>query len=101
MPGVPIQPRIKSYRGAKPALQRKNAEENERARRIVDYVNHLIANNPEEQQQQYLFGYIAIDLKVDVEQVRSAIEAGGYNGISLRVTPDDRPALERYKTNHR
>jgi hypothetical protein len=78
-------------------LQSKNAEANERARRIVDYVNHLIANNPEEQ-QQYLFAYIAMDLNVDVADVRSAIEAGGHNGISLRVTPEDRLALSRYKT---
>ena len=97
MPGVPLQPRIKSYRGAKPELQRKNAEENERARKIVDYVNKLIADNPDEM-QQYLFGYIAIDLKVDVEHVRAAIETGGSNGISLRVTLADRPSLEPYKS---
>lgn len=96
MATIPLTPHLKSYRGAKQDLQRKTAEKNQRYHRIADYVNHLIANDPRPS-QQYLFALIAAELKVDVQDVRFAISDGGYNGITLQIFDNDRPALERYK----
>lgn len=96
MSQVPLVPRLKTYRGSKPDLRRKCAEQNARAQRIVDHINRLIANDPAEM-QQYLWGFVALDLGVTPEQVGDAVTGGGHNGISIRVTDADRAALERYK----
>ena len=93
---LPIRPRYDTYRGAKPNLQRQAAEFNRLANKIADHFNVLIANKPDEM-QQYIYGYVAIDLGVDVEMVRRVILGGGYNGITLRVTEEDRRALQSYK----
>lgn len=95
MPGLPVTPRFKRYRGAKPNLQRKAAEELRTAQRIADCVNAEIANNPEEV-QQIIFGFVAIELGVATEQVRRALP-GGFNGWTFRVDENDRKGLERYK----
>lgn len=91
---LPIQPRFKRYRGAKPNLQRKAAEEYSAAKKIADHVNTLIANDPSEI-QQYIFARIALDLRVEADEVRRALP-GGYNGLTLRVTEADRRALVSY-----
>jgi hypothetical protein len=96
MGALPLRPNLKFYRGSKRHLQRKNAEYNAMAERVADYVNALIANNPNEI-QQYLFGTIASDLGLTVDQVRSAISDGGYNGITVGVREDARRALARYR----
>jgi len=83
MLGLPVVPRFKRYRGAKPNLQRKSAEEFRVAQRIAEHVNTEIANNPAEL-QQILFGFVAIELGVTTEQVRSALP-GGYNGFIGRL----------------
>jgi hypothetical protein len=93
---LPLQPRLKSYRGAKENLRRKNNEYNAMARRVVDHVNTLIANDPRET-QQYIYDYIAIDLGLSRDEVRDAIYGGGNNGITVGVTAQDRTALARYK----
>lgn len=96
MTDFPLRPIFKDYRGANPKRQRTIAKFNYDAQRIVDHLNTLIANNPREIQQHF-FGYIAIDLSVSEDDVRSAVPGGGYNGITLRVTPADREALEPFK----
>lgn len=96
MPQVPIQPRLKSYRGANEATRRQVAKYNAMAIRVADHINRQIANDPSEH-QQYLFGFVAIDLGLTKEQVRSAIEDGGFNGITLAIHAMDRLALEPYK----
>jgi hypothetical protein len=96
MTDLPLMPRLKSYRGANPKKQRQTASMNSNAARIVDHLNRLIANDPSEV-QMHAFEYIAIDLGVSVEDVRAAIPGGGYNGITLRVTPADREVLACYK----
>ena len=93
----PIRPRLKHYRGTKENLRRKAAEENKIAEKIAKHLNTLIANNDEEM-QQYIYGYIAIDLRVTAEQVRRALPGGGSYGITLRVTEENRRALRSYKT---
>ena len=50
-----------------------------KTRRIAEYVNALIANNPDEF-QQYIFANIALACDVTVDEVRSFI-GGGDNGI--------------------
>lgn len=92
----PIRPSYDTYRGSKISLQRKAANFNDTANKIADHLNKLIANNPDDV-QQYLFGYIASDLGLDVDTVRKVLP-GGYNGITLRVSAEDRRALQSYKS---
>lgn len=97
MPNLPLRPNLRDYRGQKEILRRRNDEYNRIAQRVADHVNRLVADDPDEI-QQYFFGSIAIDLGLDVDDVRSAISNGGYNGITLRVTEDDRRAMAGYKS---
>jgi 16S rRNA C1402 N4-methylase RsmH len=94
---LPSIPRYKRYRGSKPQLQRKNAQEIETAHRIAKEFFRRVADNPLELQVHY-FATIAADLGVTTEQVRAAIGGGGYNGITLRIDQTDRRELERYKS---
>lgn len=96
MPVLPLVPHVSRYRGGKRDLQLKNAQANAVAQRVADHINRLIADDPHEL-QQYLFANIARDLGVSVDVVRAAISDGGYNGITIRVSADDRVALARYK----
>lgn len=97
MSQLPIRPRLKTYRAAKENLRRRTAEYNAMAMRVTDHLNREIANDPGEI-QQYSFALLAIDLRLTTDQVRSAISNGGYNGITVGVTPQDREAMARYKS---
>lgn len=97
MPFLPFTAQFKHYAGAKPELRRKNNEAFAVATRIAEHVNRLVANNPNEL-QQYYFASIAAEMDVTTNQVRSAISDGGYNGITLRVTGEDREELKRYES---
>jgi hypothetical protein len=46
----------------------------------------------------YTFDSIARNLGLTVDEVRSALPEGGYNGISFGVREEDRRALARFKT---
>lgn len=96
MPLLPLTPDFKVYRGSKENLRRKATEYNAIAQRVADHVNTLVANNPDEI-QQYMFASIARDLRLTIDQVRSAIPDGGYNGITFSVLEAERQALARYK----
>lgn len=100
MPNLPIQPRLKRYRGSKENLRRKTANYNAAAHKVADHVNRLIANNPSDV-QQYMFASVAHDLGFTVDDVRSAISDGGYNGRTFWVTEEDRKELEPYKSSSR
>ena len=90
-------PGVTAIRALRMHPRRKTAEYNEMATRVVEHVNALIANNADEN-QQYMFAEIAIDLGLTADQVRSAISYGGHNGITIHVTEEDRVALARYKS---
>ncbi|MEH3063666.1 MAG: hypothetical protein PGN33_13295 [Methylobacterium radiotolerans] len=92
----PIEPQLEVYRGSKENLRRRAAEKNATRHRVAEHVNRLAADNPDEL-QQYHFADIARDLGVPVDEVRSAISDGGYNGITFGVRRPDREALARYK----
>jgi hypothetical protein len=94
---LPLRPCLKHYSGSQENPRRKIAEYNEMATRVVEYVNALIANNPDEN-QQYMFGKIAIDLGLTADQVRSAFSYVGHSGMTIHVTEEDRVALARYKS---
>ncbi|WP_454619351.1 hypothetical protein [Bradyrhizobium cenepequi] len=98
LPNLPLRPKLKNYAGSNEARRRKIAEYNRTAHKVADHVNRLIANNPDEI-QQYFFASLALDLGFNVDDVRSAISDGGYNGRTLRVTEDDRKELARYLAN--
>jgi len=96
----PIRAHIKSYRGANPKKQADNVAHNLAAQRVARHLNMLVANDPAEN-QVHSFASMAIDLGVTVELVRSAISDGGYNGITLKVTPADREKLEEFRTERK
>ncbi|WOH68668.1 hypothetical protein [Bradyrhizobium sp. BWA-3-5] len=98
MTKLPLEPRLDSYRGSKENLQRKAAEHNAMARRVVDHLNTLIANDPADM-QQYLYHEIARDLGLTVEDVASVVMYGGHNGITVGVSEDGRRALAPYKSS--
>jgi hypothetical protein len=93
---VPVVPHFKHYRGGKENIRQKTEQFNAMAQRVADHLNTLIANNPDEI-QQYLFYSIARDLHLTVDDVRSAISDGGYNGITVGVREEYRRDLVRYK----
>lgn len=62
--------------------------------RIADHVNRLVLEDPSDF-QRFLFGFIAIDLKVDVELVKEALGPAD-SGILLRVTAADREAIRQH-----
>jgi hypothetical protein len=95
---APIVPYFKQYRGRKEDVRRKVDCFNATAQRIADYVNKLIANDPHEL-QVYSFGMIAIDLGVSVDVVHEAISDGGCNGITVRVTEEDRRSIAHLKNS--
>jgi len=97
MTDLPLRPHLKNYRGGKAELRDRNAEFNRRMHMIAEYANKLIANDPSENQMLH-FALIAADLGVSADDVRFALSNGGYNGLTIMVRPNDRIALEHYKT---
>jgi hypothetical protein len=93
---IPIQPHFMSYEGANPRRCQDAARRNKTAQRVADYVNRKLANDPSEI-QQFMFGFIAADVGIDVDDVRAAISNGGHNGITLRITEAGRFALAQYR----
>lgn len=97
MTRFPVQPKLKQYRGSNARLQRKNHEFNTVAHRAAAHLNRLVANNDSEN-QQYMFADIAYDIEASVDDVRSAISDGGYNGRTfMGITEEERKALVHYK----
>jgi hypothetical protein len=94
---LPLRPYLKHYSGSQENPRRKTAEYNEMATRVVEHVNALIANNPDES-QQYMSAEIAVDLGLTADQVRSAFSYVGHSGMTIHVTEEDRVALARYKS---
>jgi hypothetical protein len=94
---LPLRPYLQHYSGSQENPGRKAAEYNEMATRVVEHVNALIANNPDEN-QQYTFAKIAIYLGFTADQVRSAFSYVGHSGMTIHVTEEDRVALARYKS---
>ena len=88
---------IRSYRGSKENLRRRNIAFNSMARRVAVHLNTLIANNPRPI-QVYSFARLAQDLGLTTDEVRSAISNGGYNGITFGVNDEDRKALDQFKS---
>ena len=88
----PLYPRINRYSGKDLTKRRKAIEHNAMAERVVDHLNRLIANDPAET-QGYIWGFVAHDLKLTLDQVTSAVVDGGSNGITLEVRPEDRAGL--------
>ena len=92
----PFRGTIYSYRGRDENKRRRTIEKNKCVEKIERYINEQVANNPDEM-QQLMFANIALKLGIDVEIVRHAVSDGGYNGITFRVTDEDREHLERFK----
>jgi hypothetical protein len=93
---LPVTPRLDGYSGKDQRRRQKAAEHNEMAQRVADHINALVANNPKET-QQYMYWVIAHDLGLTEDQVRAVVAYGGHNGITFKVTEEDRRALARYK----
>lgn len=97
MTNIPLRGSGYSYRGSNELKRLRTAEKNKLVAKITAHANTKIANDPSEI-QMLSFGFIALDLDCDVEIVRYALSNGGYNGLTIRVTPEDRKALAAFKT---
>lgn len=95
MAQIPIRPRLNDYRGTKPELQRKAANQNAVAWAIANCINRRMAVNPAEV-QQYLFAEVGWEVGATAAEVRAAIGDGGSNGITVGVRGDARRALDEY-----
>lgn len=91
MTQLPLRPNLYPYRGANPEKQRRTAELNRLAHKIARHANQMIADDPAEI-QTLLFRSIASDLGIDVTIVRHVLD-GGHNGLTVRVTAQDREAI--------
>ena len=86
---LPLRPNLKKYSGTKPELRAKVNERNQHVHRTINHLHRMIADN-EPGWHQYYFADIAIDLKIPMPLVRSAVAPlGGSNGITLFVREDD------------
>lgn len=97
MPRLPFEPRLENYNGSKEKLIRENIERNNVAKRVVRHLNKLIANTPDEN-QQYFWADLALDLELSAGEVQSAVRNGGHNGVTLQqISPAERAAIARFK----
>jgi hypothetical protein len=92
MTQLPLQARLQNIRGSTERARRRVIDHNAMARRVVDHLNRLIANNPE-RNQQYFWADIARELSLSPEEVERAVMYGGHNGITIAVSDEDRTAL--------
>jgi hypothetical protein len=84
---APLRPHLQGAR-SKCVRQRRQT--------IADYTNHLLANSSGDW-VTLRFGEIALKLGVDKRDVVAAIGEDGGNGLGVRITPEARDALERYR----
>jgi hypothetical protein len=96
MAELPLRANQKSYLGKDRHRRSQVQFHNQRAQKIVDYINTLIANNLSSN-QQYIWMSIAYDFGCDTREVREAVAYGGNNGITISVTEDDRQRMAYYK----
>lgn len=92
---LPLKPHFRPYRGSNERKSRKCINYNNTAQSVADYINVRIVKDSSEV-QIYFFGMIAIELGVSEELVHEAISDGGSNGITIRVTDEDRVSLLSY-----
>ena len=97
---LPFTPNFYKYGGRDERKRQRVAEKNRIIEKIIRRANEITANNPDED-QQILYGFLAIEMKCDEAIVRDAFSGGGYNGISFRVTADDRQRLEQFKSRNK
>jgi len=84
---APLRPHLQGTRSDR-VRQRRLA--------IADYANHILANTSGDW-VTLRFGEIALKLGVDKRDVVAAIGEDGGNGLGVRITPEARDALERYR----
>lgn len=95
MATLPFTGRLFHYSGK--SLQKRDlaARNTAISARIARYANEQVANDPDEL-QQILFGYIVNQLGCSLDLVRQTLSDGGSNGITFRVTTEDRQRLQQF-----
>ena len=88
MVAYPIRVPRKQYLGAKPSLRRKTAEHNELAKILEKHINDCVAERDDEI-QVYIYGFIAADLGLRVDDVRAVLYGvdAGHNGLTIVKRP--------------
>jgi len=89
---LPFQARLDSMRGVAPHFRKDFIHGKEKLER---HLNRLIANNPNDV-QQYVFASLAADTGLAPDFVRRCVSPGDSNGITLRVSAEDRKSLAHY-----
>jgi hypothetical protein len=96
---LPIQPKYDLYRGTDKKKLKRQRDFDDLAEKIALHANKELANNPSDLQTIY-FSKIANEMNIkDVETVWRAISKdASKNGLTIRVTLDEREALAALKT---
>jgi hypothetical protein len=101
MAELPLRANQKSYLGNDRHRRSQVQLRNQRAQKIVDYINALIANNPLPQ-QPYISMSIAYDFGCDNQDVREAVGyGGGSRSVSLKMIAREWRITRRKPTKNR
>lgn len=99
MTEVPLRGRGYRYSGRDEDKRRATAAKNRAVAEITRHANRLLADNPREL-QQLSFHLIATELGYELETVRHAIGDGGANGLTVRITEEQRKELDRIRASN-
>jgi len=78
----------------RPAVRGATVEQNQTARRVVDYLHQKILENPE-RYQRYRHEEVAATLGIDPKRVRLALAHAGSDLLTVEVSAKDRAAIEK------
>lgn len=86
MPTYPVHVPRDGYRGSNPARRRKQSLFNSRAKLLEDYLNAEMEKLPSGEIRMFTYGFIAIDVKMNAEDVRDVLYGvdAGSGGITIR-----------------
>ena len=96
MAQAPIKANFKPYMGSDPKKRAKSERDWERAAKIAECANRMVANHPAEVQTIF-FHEIAQKVGCTEAQVLAAIGDGGSTHIRVGVPPEARKLLAAYK----
>jgi hypothetical protein len=91
---LPLQARIKPTLNLRPAVRGVAIEQNQIARRVVDYLHNRILDNSE-QCQYYRHEEVGVALGIDPRKVRLSLAHAGGDCITVKVLAKDRTAIRK------
>jgi hypothetical protein len=82
---LPLQTRIKPTLKLRPAVRGAMIDQNQTARRVVDYLHKQNLDNPE-RHQRYRHVEVAAALGIDAHRVRLALAHAGSDLLAIQVS---------------